>query len=128
MEFPRDIEMNIIRKLDIDSRIKLGIFTKLKIPNLFVNELNKFINNNKIKIQKGEDECNEYYIKLGKDNKISKKYKYILFKKITYLNELIEYAVIEDINIFKYQPPIYESKTFYYNKGYICINNNWMNE
>jgi hypothetical protein len=36
MEFPRDINNLIVKKLDIDTRIKLGIITKLKKDSKFV--------------------------------------------------------------------------------------------
>jgi len=33
MDLPRDVELQIIRKLDIDSRRALGIYTKLSVPD-----------------------------------------------------------------------------------------------
>ena len=41
MEFPRDIEMHIIRKLDIDTRRNLGIYTKMNVPNEIKDAISK---------------------------------------------------------------------------------------
>lgn len=43
IDLPRDIEMNIISKLDIDSRRALGIYTRLKIPKDIKDKLEKTI-------------------------------------------------------------------------------------
>lgn len=49
MEFPRDVELQIIKKLDIDTRITLGIFTRLCIPSYFKNKLEEMIHKDRIK-------------------------------------------------------------------------------
>lgn len=41
MDLPRDIVLNIVSKLDIDTRIKLGFIFKLKLPDTLVNELSR---------------------------------------------------------------------------------------
>jgi hypothetical protein len=38
-ELPREIQYMIIRKLDIDTRRSLGIFTKLRIPEMLQKKL-----------------------------------------------------------------------------------------
>lgn len=40
LQLPRDIELSIIKKFDIDTRIKANIIHKLKIPNDFSEHLN----------------------------------------------------------------------------------------
>ncbi len=58
MEFPKDINNIIVKKLDIDTRRSLGIFVKINYPEEYKNELSKCLN----KIQKGPDHV---YIQLG---------------------------------------------------------------
>jgi hypothetical protein len=41
MELPRDIQLNVIRKMDIDTRRALNIYTKLNIPDNIKKLLNK---------------------------------------------------------------------------------------
>lgn len=41
MEFPRDIQLLIVKKLDIESRSKLGIIWKLRVPIAFRKELER---------------------------------------------------------------------------------------
>lgn len=47
MEFPRDIEMHIIRKLDIDTRRRLGIYTKMNVPNEIKDTISKVFSSTK---------------------------------------------------------------------------------
>jgi hypothetical protein len=76
MDLPRDIELAIISKLDIDSRRALGIYTRLKVPANIVNALaqcipppNKFI-------------CSQYIrISLGDFDETRGKYMYVLNRK-----------------------------------------------
>lgn len=41
--FPRDINNLIVKKMDIDTRIKSGIFLKLKIPKAIEEKISKII-------------------------------------------------------------------------------------
>ncbi len=63
MEFPKDINNIIVKKLDIDTRRSLGIFVKLNYPEQYKTQLSKCLN----KIQKGSDHV---YIQLGPIKKI----------------------------------------------------------
>jgi len=40
-EFPRDIQLQLIRRLDIDARRALGIYTKLQVPPELENRISK---------------------------------------------------------------------------------------
>jgi len=61
-ELPRDIQLKIISKMDIDSRIKMGIYSKLQIPIILKNKLEKLYNKNKIIV---DANCMDYNICLG---------------------------------------------------------------
>jgi hypothetical protein len=41
MELPRDVTHRIVRKLDIDSRRQLGVFSKLNTPAAVIEELER---------------------------------------------------------------------------------------
>lgn len=41
MEFPFDLASQIVRKLDIDSRRALGVYTKLKIPEALAKRISR---------------------------------------------------------------------------------------
>jgi hypothetical protein len=41
MDLPRDVVLKIVSKLDIDTRVKLGIIFKLKRSDTLVNELSR---------------------------------------------------------------------------------------
>ena len=58
VDLPRDVQLAIISKLDIDSRIALGIFTRLKIPKHINDTLEKCISLKNIFI-------NSYYNKIS---------------------------------------------------------------
>lgn len=45
MELPRDIQLAIMRKLDLDTRRKIGLFCKLDIPLHIKRAITKSLNN-----------------------------------------------------------------------------------
>jgi len=49
MEFPRDVELQVIKKLDIDTRRSLNVYTKLKIPEAIREELQRVVYGDRIK-------------------------------------------------------------------------------
>jgi len=53
---PRELQLAIIKKMDIDTRRKIGIYTKLKIPEYILSRLNNIpkisSNNNSLYIVK----------------------------------------------------------------------------
>lgn len=75
MEFPRDINNLIIKKLDIDTRLKLGIITKFKRDEKFLHFTNslmhKMSNSPKVEAYYAHEE--DVYIELGDS-------RYVLFR------------------------------------------------
>lgn len=58
MEFPKDIQYQIVKKLDIDTRRTLGIYTKIKCPKSLEQKITCTFN----KIETGADHV---YINIG---------------------------------------------------------------
>jgi hypothetical protein len=51
---PRELQMKIISKLDIDSRRALGVYTRLKIPLRLSDEIGRVISNKPIRMGSNE--------------------------------------------------------------------------
>ena len=64
---PRDVQLKIIRKMDIDTRRSLGIYNKLRIANTHIRALQKWIPHPSLKVF--EDQIT---ISLGKTKEIYK--------------------------------------------------------
>ena len=62
MEFPNDVVLKILSKLDIDTRRSLGVYTKLKIPQKLRNRISICLN--KVK-NTSLGHRHVYYVQLG---------------------------------------------------------------
>lgn len=86
-ELPRELQYNIARKLDIDSRRALGIYTKLKVPDVIVDKINKLI------LNRPKTKRNNIVLDLS----VSAKSRYILVKCLDVKTQnLSDYRVIHE--------------------------------
>lgn len=77
MEFPRDINNRIVHFLDLETRIKLGIISKLRVPQNITETLSNALDNKITNVNVYEFCISKSTISLGKCGEYKPLYKLI---------------------------------------------------
>lgn len=95
---PRDIKFHIIKFLDIESRRILNIYSKLKIPSLFINKLNSIPRINY------DNTLHIFYLNLLYNSKIVYRFEmYLLFKTIKWIFHVLNNNIIYGYRYHSYK-------------------------
>jgi hypothetical protein len=82
MELPRDVKLSIVRKMDIDTRRCIGIFSKLKVPSNLRKHLEKVLFRNMVLVHCYDHIIYTVPLPNHKNYHNGQRYKYVLQRTV----------------------------------------------